>query len=61
MELDQFLKETLHGTKKLAILGAGAILNADDGAGVIISEDLQKKFNENNCKNLQDLHWKYCA
>jgi hydrogenase 3 maturation protease len=51
MELELFLKDTLHGTKKLAILGAGAILNADDGAGVIISDSLQKKFNENNCKN----------
>jgi hydrogenase 3 maturation protease len=53
MELEQFLKETLLGTKKLAILGAGAILNADDGAGVIITDNLQKKFNEDNCKNLR--------
>ena len=53
MELDQFLKETLLGTKKLAILGAGAILNADDGAGVIITENLQKKYNQDNCKNLR--------
>jgi hydrogenase 3 maturation protease len=53
MELDQFLKKELVNTKKLAILGAGAILKADDGAGVIITERLQEIFNEDNCRNLR--------
>ncbi len=42
MELDVFLKERLGGAKRLAVLGAGSLLKADDGAGVIVTEQLME-------------------
>ncbi len=34
----------LTGTKKFAVMGIGALLNSDDGAGVVIAENLLKLF-----------------
>lgn len=42
--IDAFLKEKLMGIQRLAILGAGSVLKADDAAGVRIVEHLQGIF-----------------
>jgi len=42
--LDDFLNERLNGAKKLAVLGAGSLLHADDAAGTIIAQKLQETF-----------------
>lgn len=38
--LHEFLLERLRGVKKLAVLGAGSVLRADDAAGVMVVEKL---------------------
>lgn len=38
--LHEFLFERLRGVKKLAVLGAGSVLRADDAAGVMVVEKL---------------------
>ena len=53
MNSDQFLKNLLHGTKRLVILGVGSRHKADDAAGVMISEYLWEKFRDYNCRNLK--------
>ena len=45
--LKSFFKESLNGTQKLVILGAGSCLKADDAAGVEIAERLIKEYSEN--------------
>ncbi len=44
--LKQFFRENLAGTQKLAILGAGSCLKADDAAGIEIVERIIKKYTE---------------
>jgi hydrogenase 3 maturation protease len=44
--IKSFFKETLSGTQKLVILGAGSCLKADDAAGVEIAERFIKKYTE---------------
>lgn len=43
-----FLSARLSGAERLAILGAGSVLRADDGAGVYIVENLQEAFGDKN-------------
>ena len=47
-----FLKERLRGAGRLAILGAGSVLKADDAAGVRVVERLQAEFDAENYPNL---------
>ena len=42
--LRALLREWLCGAKRLAVLGAGSVLKADDGAGVALVEHLQEAF-----------------
>jgi hydrogenase 3 maturation protease len=42
--LYEILEERLSGAGKITILGVGSFLNADDGAGVMITEKLNKHF-----------------
>ncbi len=44
MNLNSFLAGLLQGTSRLAILGAGHELMADDGAGVMITDALIERF-----------------
>lgn len=45
-DLNKFLASLLAGTERLAILGAGHELMADDGAGVMITDALIARFGE---------------
>jgi len=44
LRIESLLKERLNGVKKLAVLGAGSVLKADDAAGVRVAEEIQKNF-----------------
>jgi len=46
IELKQYLAERLEGVEKLAILGAGSRLKADDCAGTEVADRLIKRFGE---------------
>jgi hydrogenase 3 maturation protease len=48
ISLQSSICECLEGTKKLAVLGVGSILNSDDGAGVRITEMLSGHFKNNH-------------
>lgn len=42
--MDALIKERLQGARRLVVLGAGSVLKADDGAGVLLVERLQEVF-----------------
>ena len=48
----EMLKERLRGVHKLAVLGAGSVLRADDAAGVHVVENLQATFDSVKHPNL---------
>lgn len=50
--LYDFLAERLNGVKKLAVLGAGSVLRADDAAGVLVVKNLMNIFGRGGCRNL---------
>jgi hydrogenase 3 maturation protease len=51
-ELYAFLKEHFGAAHRLAILGAGSVLKADDAAGVRVAEALQAALTPERCPNL---------
>lgn len=42
--LYEFLSGRLKGVKRLAVLGAGSVLRADDAAGIMVVEDLKAAY-----------------
>jgi hydrogenase 3 maturation protease len=50
--LYDFLAQRLCGVKKLAVLGAGSVLRADDVAGVMVVKNLIDVFGQDGCPNL---------
>lgn len=46
MEINEFLNGVLEGTERLAILGAGSCLMADDAAGDMITDTLLSRFGD---------------
>jgi hydrogenase 3 maturation protease len=51
-DLRAFFTRRLKGVNKLAILGVGSVLRADDGAGIAIVENLSAAFGHMNLSNL---------
>lgn len=51
-DLRAFFTRRLKGVKKLAILGVGSVLRADDGAGIAIVENLSAAFSRWDHSNL---------
>lgn len=45
-DLYQLLQSRLAGARRIAVLGVGSFLKADDAAGVLISEKLKERFSE---------------
>ncbi len=52
-DLYEFLLDFLQGVKRLAVLGAGSVLRADDAAGVVVVENLMEDCNEENHPNVR--------
>ncbi|MDR3552347.1 MAG: hypothetical protein P4L75_04405, partial [Clostridia bacterium] len=50
--LYDFLGQRLKGVKKLAVLGAGSVLRADDAAGILVVERLMDTFGRGGRSNL---------
>ena len=50
--VDELIKERLKGVHKLAILGVGSVLRADDAAGVRVIENLQAAFDPGSYPDL---------
>ena len=51
--LCDFLRARLNGVKRLAVLGVGSTLRADDGAGMLIAQRLQEAYAGEKSGNVQ--------
>lgn len=48
--LEKFLKDRLKSAKKVALLAIGSEFRGDDAAGLLVAEDLRKKFKKANSR-----------